>query len=89
MRGLPLRRLAAAAAVLAAALVVAAPLGAAGSNSYTVKVLASDVPTPGATLDSDLVNGWGLVAGPHATRAEGRPSRRPVSLSPLWCRGRS
>ena len=64
MRGLPLRRLAAAAAVLAAALVVAAPLGAAGSNSYTVKVLASDVPTPGATLDSDLVNGWGLVAGP-------------------------
>jgi uncharacterized protein (TIGR03118 family) len=64
MRGLPLRRLAVAAAVLAAALAAAAPLGAAGSNAYTVKVLVSDVPTPGALTDPDLVNAWGLVAGP-------------------------
>src|SRR5207247_6647463 len=64
MRGLPLRRLAAAAVVLAAALAVAAPLGAACPNAYTVKVLVSDTPMPGALTDPDLVNAWGLTAGP-------------------------
>src|SRR5213592_1178557 len=64
MRGLPLRRLAAAALVVAAAIAVAAPLSSAGSNAYSVKVLVSDEAIPGATTDSNLVNAWGLAAGP-------------------------
>ena len=64
MRGVPLKRLAVAALVLAGAVAIAAPLSPASSNAYTVKVLVSDEPTPGATLDPNLVNGWGLAAGP-------------------------
>jgi len=56
-------RTALAAAALTAALAVAAPVLAAG-DGYTVHPLASDQAGVAPTTDADLVNGWGLVAGP-------------------------
>jgi len=52
----------AAACVVAVVLAGAtASAGTASANSYTVHTLVSDTGTPG---DSNLVNGWGLAAGP-------------------------
>src|SRR5262245_36208986 len=57
-------------ALLAAAgllILGAAPAGAANlnsQNSYTVTNLQSDVMGRAADTDSDLVNGWGITAGP-------------------------
>jgi len=53
--------------VLGAALVVASPLGAASRhehNSYTVTPLVSDQPGMAPHTDGNLVNAWGLTAGP-------------------------
>ena len=53
--------------VLGAALFVASPLGAASrhkSNSYTVTPLVSDQPGMAPHTDGNLVNAWGLTAGP-------------------------
>ena len=53
--------------VLGAALVVASPLGAVSRhehNSYTVTPLVSDQPGMAAHTDGNLVNAWGLTAGP-------------------------
>jgi uncharacterized protein (TIGR03118 family) len=53
--------------VLGAALVVASPLGAASRhehNSYTVTPLVSDQPGMAPHTDANLVNAWGLTAGP-------------------------
>ncbi|MFY9580194.1 MAG: TIGR03118 family protein [Gaiellaceae bacterium] len=52
------------AAVLAAAVAVAVPAAAAPDNSYTMHPLASNVPGAAAHLDPNLVNSWGLTAGP-------------------------
>jgi uncharacterized protein (TIGR03118 family) len=50
------------AALSVAALAAAAPLTAAPpSDRYTVTPLVSDVPGAAATLDPNLVNGWGLA----------------------------
>jgi uncharacterized protein (TIGR03118 family) len=50
------------AALSTVALVAAAPLTAAPpSDRYTVTPLVSDVPGAAPTLDSNLVNGWGLA----------------------------
>jgi uncharacterized protein (TIGR03118 family) len=52
---------------LAAAVVAAAPVSAANinaANSYTVTPLVSDTGVGGSTVDSHLVNGWGITAGP-------------------------
>src|SRR3954463_2083393 len=55
-------RTAVAAAVLTLALVAAAPLPAAPADgSYTVTPLVSDVPGMAPTLDTNLVNAWGLA----------------------------
>jgi uncharacterized protein (TIGR03118 family) len=51
----------------AAALVLAVAVGAAsaaGGNSFVVTPLVSDNGVPGTTPDANLVNSWGLVAGP-------------------------
>jgi uncharacterized protein (TIGR03118 family) len=60
-----------AAAVLAGAAVVAAALGAfalragaAESKDYTVRNLVSDGSVPAERTDANLVNAWGLTAGP-------------------------
>ena len=53
--------LAAAALVLATAVGAA---GAAGGNSFTVTPLVSDTGVQGTATDPDLVNAWGLAAGP-------------------------
>jgi len=53
--------------VLGAALFVASPLGAASrheQNSYKVTPLVSDQPGVAPTTDPNLVNAWGLTAGP-------------------------
>ncbi len=53
--------------VLGAALFVASPLGAASRherNSYTVTPLVSDQPGVAPHTDGNLVNAWGLTAGP-------------------------
>ena len=53
--------------VLGAALFVASPLGAASRherNSYSVTPLVSDQPGMAAHTDGNLVNAWGLTAGP-------------------------
>ena len=52
------------AAVLAVAVAVAVPASAAPDNSYTVHPLASNVSGAAAHVDPNLVNGWGLTAGP-------------------------
>jgi uncharacterized protein (TIGR03118 family) len=46
----------------------AGPSAASGAqtNSYTVTNLVSDVPGLGANLDPNLINAWGLVAGPSS-----------------------
>jgi uncharacterized protein (TIGR03118 family) len=47
------------------ALAVAVPLGAAPANAYTVHALVSDGSIPASMPpDSNLVNAWGLAAGP-------------------------
>jgi uncharacterized protein (TIGR03118 family) len=59
------RRLALAAAALAAlGVALAIPASAAVSNAYTVHPLVSDVVGATPTHDPNLVNAWGLVAGP-------------------------
>src|SRR2546421_9506655 len=47
-----------------AAVVVAVPAFAEPDNGYTVHPLASNVPGAAAHVDPNLVNGWGLTAGP-------------------------
>ena len=48
---------------LAASFVLAMPAAAAG-GSYKVHMLVADRPGHAAQTDSNLVNGWGIVAGP-------------------------
>src|SRR5690349_53087 len=48
---------------LAAALVAVAPLRAANVNAFNVRPLVSSG-VPAASTDANLVNPWGLVAGP-------------------------
>jgi uncharacterized protein (TIGR03118 family) len=50
--------------VLGASLVGASPLAAAERNSYTVTPLVSDQPGMAPHTDANLVNAWGLTAGP-------------------------
>jgi len=50
--------------VLGASLVAASPLAAAERNSYTVTPLVSDQPGVAPHTDANLVNAWGLTAGP-------------------------
>ena len=53
--------------VLAAVALAAGPVSARNSssqNSYTVDVLVSDTGVDGSTVDANLVNGWGITAGP-------------------------
>jgi uncharacterized protein (TIGR03118 family) len=50
--------------VLGAALVAASPLTAAERNAYTVTPLVSDQPGVAPHTDGNLVNAWGLTAGP-------------------------
>jgi uncharacterized protein (TIGR03118 family) len=60
-----LRRAAAIGAVAALALVVLVPVSTAGrANRYTVTPLVSDNGVPGTSVDANLVNAWGLAAGP-------------------------
>jgi len=40
------------------------PVAAASPNAYTVTALVSNNGEPGTTVDTQLLNGWGLVAGP-------------------------
>jgi uncharacterized protein (TIGR03118 family) len=58
------RALLALALVLGAALVAVSPLTAAQRNSYTVTPLVSDQPGVAPHTDPNLVNAWGLTAGP-------------------------
>jgi uncharacterized protein (TIGR03118 family) len=51
-------------AALAALVAVALPASAAVSNAYTVHPLVSDQGGSGVLSHSNLVNAWGLVAGP-------------------------
>ena len=50
--------------VLGAALVLAAPLGAAESTTYTVVPLVSNQASLAPKIDPDLQNAWGLTSGP-------------------------
>ena len=50
--------------VLGASLVAVSPLAAAERNSYTVMPLVSDQPGVAPHTDPNLVNAWGLTAGP-------------------------
>jgi uncharacterized protein (TIGR03118 family) len=60
-----LRRTAIAGALVALALGVVVPISvAAPGNRYTVTPLVSDNGVPGTKVDPNLVNAWGLVAGP-------------------------
>ena len=52
------------AVAVAAAVVVAVPASAAPANSYSVTLLTSNVSGLAAHPDANLVNGWGLTAGP-------------------------
>lgn len=58
------RALLALALVLGASLLAASPLAAAERNSYTVTPLVSDQPGVAPHTDANLVNAWGLTAGP-------------------------
>jgi uncharacterized protein (TIGR03118 family) len=58
------RALLALALVLGASLLAASPLAAAERNSYTVTPLVSDQPGVAPHTDPNLVNAWGLTAGP-------------------------
>jgi hypothetical protein len=61
MRG-PILRITFLAAVAALALVAAAQLSAAPpGGTFAVTTLVSDVPSPPAATDANLVNGWGLA----------------------------
>jgi uncharacterized protein (TIGR03118 family) len=51
-------------AAAVAALVVAVPLHAQTGNAYSVNPLVSDVPGAAPVTDANLVNAWGLTAGP-------------------------
>jgi hypothetical protein len=51
-------------AALAALLLAVVPASAAESNAYTVHPLVSDEGGNGVFADTNLVNAWGLVAGP-------------------------
>jgi uncharacterized protein (TIGR03118 family) len=59
------RWLLAPALVLAMLLAFSAAGNAAGRNSYSVTNLVSDVPGEASHVDPNLVNAWGLVAGPN------------------------
>ena len=59
-----LRRACSAVLVLGLLALVAAAPAAAGGNAYQVTNLVSDQPGEAAHTDSNLVNAWGLVAGP-------------------------
>jgi len=59
------RALLALALVLGASLLAASPLAAAERNSYTVTRLVSDQSGVALHTDSNLVNAWGLTAGPN------------------------
>jgi uncharacterized protein (TIGR03118 family) len=50
--------------MLGVALFAVSPLTAAESNSYTVTPLVSDQPGVAPVTDGNLVNAWGLTAGP-------------------------
>jgi uncharacterized protein (TIGR03118 family) len=58
------RRLVVAAAVAAALVVAGVPASAAVDNAYTIHPLVADVSGEAQTTDSNLVNAWGLAAGP-------------------------
>jgi len=60
-------RLVVATAALAAIFAAGIPASAALSNAYTVHPLVSDVVGAAPTHDGNLVNAWGLVAGPPST----------------------
>jgi uncharacterized protein (TIGR03118 family) len=64
MRVGSLKRLLMVAAVALLTVLAAAPIQAAMTNAYTVHPLVSDEPGAAPTVDPDLVNAWGLVAGP-------------------------
>jgi uncharacterized protein (TIGR03118 family) len=54
-------------AILSVAVLAVAPVSAANNNaanSYTVHALVSDTGVDGSATDTNLVNGWGLTAGP-------------------------
>jgi uncharacterized protein (TIGR03118 family) len=59
-----LRGLVAGATITAAILVAGMPASAAVDNAYTVHPLVSDVPGAAAATDTNVINAWGLVAGP-------------------------
>jgi len=61
---LPRRLLAAAFVAATAALLIGVSLGTAGSGAYTVTPLVSDGSIPAPNTDPNLVNAWGLTAGP-------------------------
>ena len=58
------RGLIALALILGVAIVAVSPLRAAERNSYTVVPLVSDEPGVAPVTDPNLVNAWGLTAGP-------------------------
>jgi uncharacterized protein (TIGR03118 family) len=60
------RGLAVAAAALASIAIAVIPASAAVSNAYSVHPLVSDVVGAAAQQDSNVVNAWGLVAGPQS-----------------------
>jgi uncharacterized protein (TIGR03118 family) len=64
LKGHRRRGLLALAFVLGVAIVAASPLRAAERNAYTVMPLVSDQPGVAPNTDSNLVNAWGLAAGP-------------------------
>lgn len=51
-------------ALVAFAVLAAPSVRAAAPSAYVVTPLASDVAMPGVTRDANLLNGWGLAAGP-------------------------
>ena len=81
-------------AVLAAFVVGAVPASAAPDNSYSVHALTSNVTGAAANPDPNLVNAWGLTAGPSTPwwvsdngtnqstlyTADGTPQTRVVSV---------
>ena len=78
------------AALSALALALAGPAGAhgggKGANVYKKRNLVSDIPGVARITDPNLVNPWGLAAGPtHA--AVGRPTTAPTSrrCTPAAC----
>src|SRR5207249_4106427 len=59
-----LERVLVAAALVGLTLLVAGPSSAAEANVYTATNLVSNGAVPAKFTDTDLVNAWGLVAGP-------------------------